>query len=134
MDMKLPNFSCTIDAYCTINPSEDQTKVEQAISNVLPEIEIQVNGNSIKATSQNLETLSNIYEVIHSRKTQRVYRRFLNNNLRDDSTWFYLNKQAAFSNSIAMCDEADESPLGPIKVILTSKNIEEVIEWLVSEA
>jgi predicted RNA binding protein with dsRBD fold (UPF0201 family) len=131
--MKLPNFNCKIDAYCTINPSEDQIKVEQAISNILPDIEVQISDDSLKATSQNLEILSNIFEVIHSRKIQRVYRRFLNNNLRNDSTWFYLNKQAAFSNTVALCDEAEESPLDPIKIILTSKNIEEIIDWLVSE-
>lgn len=131
--MRIPNFDCKIDAYCTINPSEDQTKVEQAISNVLPEIEIQITGDSLNGMSENLEILSNIFEVIHNRKIQRVYRRFLNNNLRNDSTWFYLNKQAAFSNIVALCDEADESPLGPIKIVLTSKNIEDVIDWLVSE-
>ena len=131
--MKIPNYNCKIDVYCTINPSEDESKVEQAISNILPEIEIQINDNSIKGTSQSLETLSNIFEVIHSRKTQRVYRRFLNNNLRNNSTWFYLNKQAAFANSIALCDNEEESPLGPIKIVLASKNIEEVIDWLVSE-
>lgn len=130
--MKIPDFNCKIDVYCTINPSEDQTKVEQAISNILPDIEIQINDDTLKATSQNLETLSNIFEVIHSHKIQRIYRRFLNNNLRDDSTWFYLNKQAAFSNTIALCDEAEESPLGPIKIVLTSKNIEDIIDWLVS--
>jgi hypothetical protein len=131
--MKIPDFNCKIDVYCTINPSEDQTKVEQAISNILPDIEIQINDDSLKATSQNLETLSNIFEVIHSHKIQRVYRRFLNNNLRNDSTWFYLNKQAAFSNTVSLCDEAEESPLGPIKIVLTSKNIEDIIDWLVSE-
>jgi len=131
--MKIPDFNCKIDAYCTINPSEDQTKVEQAISNILPDVEIQINDDSLKATSQNLETLSNIFEVIHSRKIQRVYRRFLNNNLRNDSTWLYLNKQAAFSNTISLCDEAEESPLGPIKIVLTSKNIEDIINWLVYE-
>ncbi len=131
--MKIPDFNCKIDVYCIINPSEDQTKVEQAISNILPDIEIQINDDSLKATSQNLETLSNIFEVIHSRKIQRVYRRFLNNNLRNDSTWFYLNKQAAFSNTVSLCDEAEESPLGPIKIVLTSKNIEDIIDWLVSE-
>jgi len=130
--MIIPDFNCKIDVYCTINPSEDQTKVEQAISNILPDIEIQINDDSLKATSQNLETLSNIFEVIHSHKIQRVYKRFLNNNLRNDSTWFYLNKQAAFSNTVSLCDEAEESPLGPIKIVLTSKNIEEVIDWLVS--
>ncbi len=131
--MKIPDFNCKIDVYCTINPSEDQTKVEQAISNILPDIEIQINDDSLKATSQNLETLSNIFEVIHSHKIQRVYKRFLNNNLRNDSTWFYLNKQAAFSNTVSLCDEAEESPLGPIKIVLTSKNIEDIIDWLVSE-
>ena len=131
--MKIPDFNCKIDVYCTINPSEDQTKVEQAISNILPDIEIQINDDSLKATSQNLETLSNIFEVIHSHKIQRVYRRFLNNNLRNDSTWFYLNKQAAFSNTVSLCEEAEESPLGPIKIVLTSKNIEDIIDWLVSE-
>lgn len=131
--MKTPNLNCKIDVYCIINPSEDQTKVEQAISNILPDIEIQINEDSLKATSQNLETLSNIFEVIHTRKIQRVYRRFLNNNLCNDSTWFYLNKQAAFSNTVSLCDEAEESPLGPIKIVLTSKNIEDIIDWLVSE-
>ncbi len=130
--MKIPDFNCKIDVYCTINPSEDQTKVEQAISNILPDIEIQINDDSLKATSQNLETLSNIFGVIRSHKIQRVYRRFLNNNLRNDSTWFYLNKQAAYSNTISLCDEAEESPLGPIKIVLTSKNIEDIIDWLVS--
>ncbi|MFQ5573186.1 MAG: RNA-binding domain-containing protein [Nitrosopumilaceae archaeon] len=131
--MKIPDLNCQIDVYCTIYPSENQAKVEQAISNIFPDIEIQVSNNSLKATSQNLETLSNIFEVIHSRKIQRVYRRFLNNNLRDNSTWFYLNKQAASSNTVALCDEAEESPLGPIKIVLTSNNIEQIIEWLVSE-
>ena len=131
--MKIPDFNCKIDVYCTINPSEDQTKVEEAISNILPDIEIQINDDSLKAISQNLETLSNIFEVIHSHKIQRVYRRFLSNNLRNDSTWFYLNKQAAFSNTISLCDEAEESPLGPIKIVLTSKNIEDIIDWFVSE-
>jgi predicted RNA binding protein with dsRBD fold (UPF0201 family) len=55
-------------------------------------------------------------------------------NMTNDSTWFYLNKQAAFANVITLCDEADESPLGPIKIVLHSKNIEDVIDWLVSDA
>ncbi|HSB49856.1 MAG TPA: RNA-binding domain-containing protein [Nitrosopumilaceae archaeon] len=131
--MKIPNLKCQIDAYCVINSTEDPAKVKQAISNILPESKIQISKNSLKATSQNLDTLSNIFRATHSRKTQGVYRRFLNNNLYDYSTWFYLNKQAALSNIIALCDEADESPLGPIKIVLTSNNIDQIIEWLVSE-
>ena len=71
---------------------------------------------------------------MRSRKTKSAYRRHLMRNMAEDSTWFYLNKQAAFANVIVLCDEADESPLGPIKVVLHSTNIEDVIEWLVSDA
>ncbi len=130
--MLIPNGTCKISAYCPIYPSEDPKKVQQALSNIFENVEIKLGKNSIKASSENLEVLEKIFEVIHSRKTQRIYRKHLNNNLVDDSTWFYLNKQAAFVNTIALCDEAAESPLGPIKVILESDDVESVIEWLVS--
>ncbi len=131
--MQIPDFKCKIDVLCTINPSENPSKVKEAISNVLPRIKIHTSNNSLEATSQNLEVLSNIFDVIHSRKTYRVYRRCLTKNRRDDSTWLYLNKQAAYANTVVLCDEAEESPLGPIKIILTSKSIEQIIDWLVSE-
>ena len=129
--MKIPDIDCRIDAYCSIYPSENPQKVEQAVSNVLDRMDFKTNNDSLNATSKNLESLSKIYEIIHSRKSQKNYRRQLNQNLMGDSTWFYLNKQAAFSNVIALCSEAEESPLGPIKVILNSKNIDRVIEWLI---
>ena len=131
--MQIPDFKCKIDAFCTINPSEDLSKVREAISNVLPRMKIHNSNNSLEATSQNLEVLSNIFDAINSRKTYRVYRRCLTKNRRDDSTWLYLNKQAAYANTVVLCDEAEESPLGPIKIILTSKSIEQIIDWLVSE-
>jgi len=130
--LKIPDFDCQIDVYCSINPSEDPSKVKQAVSNVFPDMELQTDNTSLKASSQNLESLSNIYETIHSHRSQRTYRRFMKKNLRENTTWFYLNKQAALADSVVLCDEADESPLGPIKIILTSNVIEEIIDWLVS--
>ncbi len=132
--MEIPDVTCSIEAYCSINPSEDPKKVEQALSNILSYIDIKINQESLKATSKNLESLTRIFETIHSRKSQNNFRRQLKHNLIDDSTWFYLNKQAAFANVVALCSEADESPLGPIKVILSAKNIERVIEWLISDS
>ena len=130
--MKIPNVTCKIDAYCSIKPSEDPKKVEQAVSNVLVDMDVNINKNTLKATSRNLASLSRISETIKARKTQNVYRRQLNQNLVEDSTWFYLNKQAAFANTVALCSEAEESPMGPIKIILNSNDIERVIEWLIS--
>jgi len=129
--MNTPNVSCKIDAYCSINPSEDPKKVEQAITNILVDVDVIINKDTLKATSKRLESLEKIYEAIHSHQSKNAYRRQLNQNLRDDSSWFYLNKQAAFVNTIALCSESEESPLGPIKIVLISKNIDTIIEWLV---
>ena len=129
--MKTPDVSCKIDAYCSINPSEDPKKVEQSLTNILVNVDVTINNETLKASSSNLESLQKICEAIHSHQSRNAYRRQLNQNLRDDSTWFYLNKQAAFANVIALCSESDESPLGPIKIVLNSKNIDKVIEWLV---
>ena len=52
-------------------------------------------------------------------------------NTNENSTWFFLNKQAAFVEIVALCNDADESSLGPIKVILEADDIESVIELLV---
>jgi predicted RNA binding protein with dsRBD fold (UPF0201 family) len=92
-----------------------------------------ITDDSLVANSNNYESLTRVYETMRSRKSKSAYRRLLMRNMANNSTWFYLNKQAAFANVIALCDEAGESPLGPIKVVLHSTNIEDVIEWLVSD-
>ena len=86
----------------------------------------------ITGVSKKIESLSRIFEIIHNRRITDVYRRTLNQNLSGNSTWFYLNRQAAYVDVIALCNEEDESPLGPIKIILDSQQIEHVIDWLTS--
>ena len=124
---------CKVSAYCTINASEDVNKVRTSVSNILIDMDEKITGDSLVVNSSNYESLTRIYETMRSRKSKSAYRRLLMRNMTNNSTWFYLNKQAAFANVIALCDEADESPLGPIKVVLHSKNIEDVIDWLVSD-
>jgi len=125
------DIDCKISAYCAINPSEDIDKIRTAVSNVLIDMDEKIVGNSLIANSNNYESLSKIYEIIRAKNIKKVYRRNLRLNIVDDSTWFYLNKQAAFANVIALCDEDNQSPLGPIKIVLQSKNIRDVIDWFV---
>ena len=132
--MRFLDVDCKVSAYCTINASEDIEKVRISLSNILTDMDEKITGDTLVANSNNYESLTKIYETIRSRRSKSAYRRHLMRNMAKDSTWFYLNKQAAFANVIALCDEADESPLGPIKVVLHSKNIEDVIDWLVSDA
>lgn len=128
MNYSLP---CRIECFCSINPSENFEKVKQAIWNIFPNMKIEMTHYSINATVEGVSELDRIKEVIKRRQTQNAYRRRLLKNKFKNSTWFYLNKQAAFVNKIALCDEAEESPLGPIKIVLTSNKIEDVIELLV---
>ena len=132
--MRSLDVNCKVSAFCTINASEDMEKVRTSVSNILTDMDEKITGDSLVVNSSNYESLTKIYETMRSRRTKSAYRRHLMRNMAKDSTWFYLNKQAAFANVIALCDEADESPLGPIKVVLHSKNIEDVIDWLVSDA
>ena len=132
--MRSLNVDCKISVYCNINESEDVNKVKTAISNILTDMDETTDDSSFVANSSNYESLTKIYEAMRTRKTKTVYRRHLMRNMTEDSTWFYLNKQAAFANAIVLCDDESESPLGPIKIVLHSKNIEDVIDWLVSDA
>jgi len=128
--MNIPFVKCKIEIFCSINPSEDPKKVELAISNVFPICKITTEKFLILGKSNDLNSLEKIHESIHSMKLQRIYKRTLEKNLETNTTWFYLNKQAASANKVAICEESDESPLGPIKVILTSTNIDRIIDWL----
>ena len=129
--MNTPNLSCKIEVFCTINPSESIEKVEQTISNIFPYSVIKNNEYTINAISKELRSFEKIYHFIHNNKLQKIFLRSLEDNLKNDTTWFYLNKQAAFVEQIAICEEFDESPLGPIKVTLTSSNIDRIIDWIV---
>ena len=131
--MKIPEISCKIEVYAAVNPSEDPEKVKSAVSNVISDTSLQYKDGSIKATSTDLESLSRIHETIRKRKVNRVYRRQMRFNTKGETTWFYLNKQAAFVDTIALCEEAEESPMGPIKVILHSKKLENIVDWLAPE-
>ncbi len=129
--MRSPNISCKIEILSSINSSEDPKKIETAILNIFPNAKIKTDNFSIISNSKDLHLLEKIYDVIHSNQSQKIYQRQLEKNLENDSTWFYLNKQAAFVGTIALCEEAAESPLGPIKVVLTSSNIDRIIDWLI---
>jgi predicted RNA binding protein with dsRBD fold (UPF0201 family) len=131
--VKIPDVTCKIEAYAAVNPSEDPEKVRLAVSHVLLDANFKYEDGSIKGISKDLQSLAKIYDIIRARRITKAYRRQLRFHTNDTTTWFYLNKQAAFVDVIAICEEADESPMGPIKIILHSPEIQKVIDWLVPE-
>ena len=122
------NQKTTIQIFCEINPSEDPEKVKLAVNNIFPDIDLEISETEINGKTNNFSSLSLISKSIHEKNTRNAYQRILKTNNDGESTWFYLNKQAAFVDTVALCSEANESSLGPIKVILRSNDIEQVIE------
>lgn len=115
-----------------INPSEDTNKVSFAMKNIFPNSEIKVKDNKLYFSSERFEELKKIREQIKSKATFAVLKKVLYNNQKMNMTSFLLNKQAAFSGVVAIVEEEEESPLGPIKIIIKNKDIEEIIKWFES--
>ena len=124
------NQKTTIQIFCPINPSEDTEKVKLAVNNIFPDMELEISETEISGKTNNISILSQISKSIHEKNIKNTYQRILKNNNDGESTWFYLNKQAAFVNTVALCSEANESSLGPIKVILRSNDIEQIIDTI----
>ena len=122
------NQKTTIQVFCEINPSEDLEKIKTSIFNLFPDLKIKIQENRLSGSSNDIELLSKVIKSIKNRQTVSVLSRIMKTNMAENSTWFYLNKQAAFVDVIALCNDADESALGPIKIVLNSNNIEEIIE------
>tara|TARA_B100000029_G_scaffold384945_1_gene380539 strand:+ start:3475 stop:3861 length:387 start_codon:yes stop_codon:yes gene_type:complete len=124
------NKKITVQIFCEINPSEDLEKVKTSIFNLFPDLQFKIQENQLSGSSNDIELLSKVIKSIKNRRTTNAFSRIMRINMVNDSTWFYLNKQAAFVDVVALCNDADESALGPIKVVLNSNNIEEIIEKL----
>ena len=124
--------SLNVQVFCEINTSEESSKVNTAVRNIFPNLEISINRHQIIGKSSSIESLTNISESINIKNTKNILQRILKQNTDGHSTWFYLNKQAAFVDMMVLCNESDESPLGPIKVVIEANNIENIIQSLTS--
>ena len=121
---------CVVNVWVETKPSEDAQKVCQAIQGVLPDMVVSCNTHAASATSEDVLVLDGLRDAIKARQMQASMRRNLVRNTNNNTTKFYLNKQASFVSTVAICDEQNESPMGPIKITITSPDIESVIEWL----
>jgi uncharacterized protein len=114
-----------------INPSEHPEKVITAITNVIdkcsPEL---IYDNKAIGRSTESESLRIIYDQVRSRSAIAVLRRMLLVNRIGNTTWFFLNKQAAVAGSVVIIENEQESPLGPITVTIDCEELDAVVDWL----
>ncbi|MEE8239405.1 MAG: RNA-binding domain-containing protein [Nitrososphaerales archaeon] len=119
----------TISLSANINPSEDMEKVREALSNIIP-MNYSFDGRMLKARTQDLEALTNVYEKIRAKRSLGVLRRLLLRGMGDDSSTILLNRQAAYVGSVVFCETEMEGPLGPLTLVVKADKIMNFIDWL----
>ena len=101
--------------------------------NVLPvEVDVSESSRQIRMTTDKPGSLDSLRNQLRDRHVRGAARRILLSELRGETTSLMLNRQAAAVGVVALCSDADQSPLGPIYATLESKNITAVIDWLTS--
>jgi len=115
-----------------LNPSEDPEKVKRCLLNVANGCVPVVTDGRVEATCKGIMSLHHIRVGVRSKSSVGVLRKLLDWNRSGNVTWFYLNKQAAYGGVISFAEHYDESPLGPIRITLTSNSLDRIIEWLLS--
>lgn len=126
-----PVGACTVNMTCDVLASEEPSHIVKALKTILDGVDAQCQKDTAQATSDTSASLAKIRRTVQSRASSRAWRRRLRLNTDGNSTWVYLNKQAAAGGVIALCSEADESPLGPITLKIHADDIESIIDWLV---
>ena len=112
-----------------INQSEEINKVKQAITNLI-NVELKHENGKITGSSKNYKDLLIIYENLRVKQNIAVARRILRKNIINNSTHILYNKQAAYVKSLVICENSNESSLGPITITITSDNILNFIDWI----
>lgn len=124
------DYKINIIVKTSINKSEDIEKIKEAISNII-KLNYKIKENLIIADTSEYKSLDNLYNIFRNKQTSHIARKNLIRNIENNNTYILFNKQAAKVNSIVICENEDESPLGPIIVKITSNRIIEFIDWFV---
>lgn len=117
-----------------LRPTEDEEKVLRAISNVFSyeslEIVDQGDYKLIRCYSNNYNSLRNFHDLLRKQAILDSARSYFFKRIRGNKLTILIHKQAAYQGKLSFISWDDESPLGPIKIIIESNNLNNVIDWL----
>ncbi len=117
-----------------IKRTESKDKVARAVSSLFRDHgELRVEDNEVQFVSHDLESLRFLKDQFRDRQVRAAARRLLLTNKGDsesNNTFLLLNKQAATVSIAALCDDPQESPLGPIVLRIKSPQVDRVIDWI----
>jgi len=120
-------------AEAEVKKTESKDKVANAVRSLFGEKgELRSETYRVMLVSSDLESLKYLKDQFRDRRVRSSARRLLLKNQEEGSlqTFLMLNKQAATVGIGALCDDPQESALGPIVLRIRSNELQKVIDWL----
>lgn len=125
-----------VEAEVEVRPSEDIERVKTALSKVLTgAIQITETGQnrfSIHLLSKDRTSLEKLKMIIQRDRIRTAARAVLNRHIEGGTLEIFLNKQVAFAGHVSFCQPEGESPLGPIRLVIRSTDLNGIVDWLTS--
>ncbi|MEM1703883.1 MAG: RNA-binding domain-containing protein [Zestosphaera sp.] len=117
-----------------VRPTESSDKVSRAVKNVLDidlvEVGLSEGYKLLVGESNSIEALRKLHQYLRQQRILDSARAYMLKNVRGNSLELKLHKQAAFAGHVSLVTYDEESPLGPIRIIVVSDRIGELIDWL----
>jgi len=124
----------TVHVEAEINPTETEQKVKQAVENMFGSIHMQTRplgkGSLLQAEAKGQEALTKLRNLLQREHTRAAARTVLVHGQAAKSLNFSLNKQVAYAGHVSFSTEPNESPMGPIRVEIETKDPRQIIEYL----
>ena len=117
-----------VEVEARIYPSEDSEKVEEAVSNIFPTLDLEVKDQMVKGSSKDPKSLEPLRNKLGLQAIRDSARREIKKGLVENSVRFSLNKQAATVDKISF--STGDTPLGTIDVTIEAKNINQVVDFV----
>ncbi|MGC8557642.1 MAG: RNA-binding domain-containing protein [Nitrososphaeria archaeon] len=112
-----------------IHSSEDPEKVKQAILNIIDQndyesIDLQNDRIIIRAGAA---TVDKIVKSVKDKNIVPLFLKLLNAGKGKAECKLMFNRQAAHAGQIVICDDPQESPLGPIYLVLNDEAVDYIL-------
>lgn len=134
--IELEPSSLLVEAEVEVRPSEDIEKVKTALSKVVTGtteiIETGQNRFTLRLQSKDRSSLEKLKMIIQRDRIRTAARAVLNSHIEGETLEVFLNKQVAFAGHISFCPPEGESPLGPIRLVIRSTDLNGIVDWLTS--
>ncbi|MEM4625116.1 MAG: RNA-binding domain-containing protein, partial [Thermosphaera sp.] len=116
-----------------VRATEEVEKVKKAVENVYRgDLVVVSDGENtfVKSVSVDMMSLEPLRKLIRVQQIGPAARSYLLRRIDDNQLTILLHKQAAFASRVSFVDDPRESPMGPIKIVVTGDDLDEVVKYL----